>query len=213
VEVLRAASAGLEEILREPGGMTIPLLDGGFRNIIIPSALPTCPSGDNHRTSEPLRFPKTMNFRLFTGLAAVTCLLMASCHPYNENQQKKKANKGPEKTVTPAEQQKAREEAAKKKAEEDLKKKNEEAAQGTQPGNEGTTTPPTGGGETRPPEEEKRTDYPVASKVPGQEGYVLSPYNQKKISVRDEQDRLIPSGTLVRDPTYPPSEKKYFRVP
>lgn len=154
-----------------------------------------------------------MKFRLFTGLTAIACVLMASCYPYNENQGKKKANKTAEKTMTAAEQQKAKEEAAKKKAEEELKKKREEAAQGTQPGNEGSTAPPTGGGEAKPPGEEKRTDYPVASKVPGKEGYVFSPYNQKIISVRDEQDRLIPSGTLVMDPTYPPADKKYFRVP
>jgi hypothetical protein len=48
----------------------------------------------------------------------------------------------------------------------------------------------------------------VASEVPGKPGFVLSPFNSKIIDVRD-----IPSGTLVADPTYPPSERKYFRVP
>ena len=48
----------------------------------------------------------------------------------------------------------------------------------------------------------------VASEVPGKPGFVLSPFNNKIIDVRD-----IPSGTLVADPTYPPSERKYFRVP
>ncbi|MDX1679720.1 MAG: hypothetical protein R3242_03220 [Akkermansiaceae bacterium] len=52
------------------------------------------------------------------------------------------------------------------------------------------------------------TDYPFASKVPGKEGFVFSPYNKQVVDVRD-----IPSGTLVQDPTYPASEKKYFRVP
>lgn len=52
------------------------------------------------------------------------------------------------------------------------------------------------------------TDYPFASKVPGKSGFVFSPYNKQVVDVRD-----IPSGTLVQDPTYPPSEKKYFRVP
>ena len=52
------------------------------------------------------------------------------------------------------------------------------------------------------------TDYPFASKVPGKAGFVFSPYNKQVVDVRD-----IPSGTLVQDPTYPASEKKYFRVP
>ena len=51
-------------------------------------------------------------------------------------------------------------------------------------------------------------DYPFASKVPGKLGFVFSPYNKQVVDVRD-----IPSGTLVQDPTYPASEKKYFRVP
>ena len=63
------------------------------------------------------------------------------------------------------------------------------------------------------PPVEKRPDYPVAKKVLGREGFVYSPYNNKIISVRDEQDRLLPSGTLVADPTFDESEKKYFRVP
>ena len=55
---------------------------------------------------------------------------------------------------------------------------------------------------------EKRGDYAFANPVPGKEGFVFSPYNNKLVDVRD-----IPSGTLVQDPTYPASEKKYFRVP
>lgn len=49
---------------------------------------------------------------------------------------------------------------------------------------------------------------PVARPVPGKPGFVFSPFNNKIIDVKD-----IPSGTLVADPTYPASEKKYFRVP
>lgn len=51
-------------------------------------------------------------------------------------------------------------------------------------------------------------NYPQATPVPDQLGFVYSPYNHQIIDVRD-----IPSGTLVADPTYPMSEKKYFRVP
>jgi hypothetical protein len=49
---------------------------------------------------------------------------------------------------------------------------------------------------------------PVARRVPGREGFVFSPYNNKMINVKD-----FASGTMVADPTYPPAEKKYFRVP
>jgi len=49
---------------------------------------------------------------------------------------------------------------------------------------------------------------PVARRVPGRDGFVFSPYNNKMINVKD-----FASGTMVADPTYPPAEKKYFRVP
>lgn len=64
--------------------------------------------------------------------------------------------------------------------------------------------------ETPPPTSEPtgRSDYPFATPVPGKEGLVFSPYNNKVVDVRD-----IPSGTLVQDPTYPPADKKFFRVP
>ena len=50
--------------------------------------------------------------------------------------------------------------------------------------------------------------YPSATAVAGKSGYVTSPYSGKIIDVRD-----MPPGTLVQDPTFPASEKKYFRVP
>lgn len=49
---------------------------------------------------------------------------------------------------------------------------------------------------------------PVANLVPGKDGMVISPYSNKLVDVRG-----IPGGTLVADPTFPASEKKYFRVP
>lgn len=49
---------------------------------------------------------------------------------------------------------------------------------------------------------------PTGRPVPGKAGFVFSPYNDKIIDVRD-----IPPGTVVADPTFPASEKKYFRVP
>jgi hypothetical protein len=158
-----------------------------------------------------------MKFRLTTGIAAFLCVLMASCYPVDENGNRKKATRKPQQTA--AEEAKKKEEDARKKAEEDMKKKKEEAEKktaegapeggtttGGPTGTEGTTTP--GGTTTTPPVEPKRTDYAFATKVPGKEGFVFSPYNNKVVDVRD-----IPSGTLVQDPTYPASEKKYFRVP
>ena len=49
---------------------------------------------------------------------------------------------------------------------------------------------------------------PVANLAPGRDGMVISPYSNKLVDVRG-----IRGGTLVADPTFPASEKKYFRVP
>jgi hypothetical protein len=155
-----------------------------------------------------------MNLRLFTGLAAIVCLSLASCHPYNEKPKKDKANKGPEKVLTPEEQKKLKEDEARKKAEEDLKKKQEEAQKTTPDGTVAGTPPVNGGTPTGAPNTPpKRTDYPVAIKVPGKEDQVFSPYNNKVVLISDEQGKPFPSGTLMQDPTFPASEKKYFRVP
>lgn len=147
-----------------------------------------------------------MNFRLCLGLAAIASISLVSCHPYNENAQKKKTTKGPEKTEATADALKLKkdEEAKKKAAEDELKKKEETVTSGT------TETPadPTPPSDGPKPAEPKRNDYAFANKVPGKDGFVFSPYNNKVVDVRD-----IPSGTLVQDPTYPASEKKYFRVP
>jgi len=50
--------------------------------------------------------------------------------------------------------------------------------------------------------------YATATEVPGTPGMVVSPHSGTIIDVRG-----IPSGTLVQDPTFPASERKYFRVP
>ncbi len=49
---------------------------------------------------------------------------------------------------------------------------------------------------------------PVAVQVEGRPGFVMSPFNSKIVDVRD-----IPPGTLVMDPSFPATEKKYFRTP
>jgi len=51
-------------------------------------------------------------------------------------------------------------------------------------------------------------DYPTAEPVPGNPGFVFSPYNRKLIDVRG-----LPSGALVRDPHFPANENKIFRAP
>lgn len=69
---------------------------------------------------------------------------------------------------------------------------------------------------TDEPEPDEEPDQPVliekkppfAEPVPGQPGFVKSPYNGKIIDVKG-----IPAGSLVADPTYPAEEKKHFRVP
>jgi hypothetical protein len=54
----------------------------------------------------------------------------------------------------------------------------------------------------------KKFTYPVALAVPGREGYVLSPFNQRLVDASG-----FKSGALVADPHYPLSDKKFFRVP
>lgn len=156
----------------------------------------------NFNTSSALT---AMNFRLSSIIATLGCVLLASCYPYDESKHQKPTQKTKQKTVTTAEQQKIQEQRDQLKATEEAKKKEEELKNPVAE-NPGTAAPTT---ETpKPPTEEKRTDYAVANKVPGKEGYVFSPYNNKLVDVRD-----IPSGTLVQDPTYTGAGKGYFRVP
>lgn len=145
-----------------------------------------------------------MNFRFTSALAALLCISLAACYPYDESRDRKRVQqKKAENTVSSAEQQKIQ-------AQRDELKKKEEAVKKEEPKEivqtPGGTIPPTEA--PKPPVEEKKSDYPVANKVPSKEGYVFSPFNNKLIDVRG-----IPSGMLVSDPTYPESEKKHFRVP
>jgi len=144
-----------------------------------------------------------MQFRFSTAFAALGCVLLASCYPYDESKNRKPAPpKQTQKSLTAAEQQKLKEQR-------ELMKEKEELANKEAPKEPGTEIPAKpDGGTVTPPTVEKRADYPVASKVPGKEGYVFSPFNNKLIDVKD-----MPSGTLVSDPTYPESAKKFFRVP
>lgn len=141
-----------------------------------------------------------MTTRILAITAAALAVVFSSCRPIGDPP---KEPQPPVKKLTAEEEAKKKEEEARKKAEEDLKKKAEEEAAAGQrdvPPIDNTTPPP--------PVDPVRRDYPFANKVPGKDGFVFSPYNNKVVDVRD-----IPSGTLVQDPTYPAAEKKYFRVP
>ncbi len=152
-----------------------------------------------------------MKLRHTIGFAALVSLMLASCYPVKEKPNASRDPKQIDKTapVLTPEQQKAKEAEELKKKEEALKKEEElkkekELISGQTP--EPGTSNPTGPGKKE--ETKKTADYQFGSKVPGKEGFVLSPYNNKLVDVRG-----FPSGQLVQDPTFPASEKKYFRVP
>ncbi len=141
-----------------------------------------------------------MTFRFSTVIIALGSLTLASCYPYDENPQKPVKKPEPQKTVTSAEQQKI-------KADRDRLKKREAAKREEIRSTAERSTPDTTDNTPKPTVQPKR-EYDVANKVPGKEGFVFSPYNNKIVDVRD-----IPTGTLVQDPTFPAADKKYFRVP
>ena len=143
-----------------------------------------------------------MKFKFLFSLPLLGCLAFASCYPIPDKPKELRPRKK-DVTVASQDQQKIQEQR-------DLMKENEakekEAADIAIEGNLDTPTPTP----PSPPKKtvEERVDYAFANPVPGKEGFVFSPYNNKEVDVRD-----IPSGTLVADPTYPATEKKYFRVP
>jgi hypothetical protein len=180
------------------------LLDGAPGRPFIAGALPPGRNRAGPLSNPPPRI--TMKLPLASGTAAALCLVLASCYPYQENPKNKKANQPPQPTPL-TQQEKAKQEEEKKRKQQEEELKQQQSATPSTP----AETPPqnTTPSETpKPPVEEKRADYAFANKVPGKDGFVFSPYNNKVVDVRD-----IPSGTLVQDPTYPASEKKYFRVP
>lgn len=141
-------------------------------------------------------------------LPLIGCLAFVSCYPIPDGPRRPRGPHDPQKkdeTVTSQEQQKIQEQRERLKEAEEQKIAGEGNKEEIKPKPEDTAgTPPT----NKPKEETKKGDYAFANPVPGKEGFVFSPYNNKLVDVRD-----IPSGTLVRDPTYPDTEKKYFRVP
>ncbi len=145
-----------------------------------------------------------MKFRIFTGFAVALSALLTSCYPYRDNRASDQATQAPQQTAAQQQVKTQKDQAIKNQ--EDAIKKTAEAT--TAANNQTPAQTPPQQPATNPPAEPKKVDYDFAQKVPGKEGFVFSPYNSKVVDVRD-----IPSGTLVQDPTYPASEKKYFRVP
>jgi hypothetical protein len=149
-----------------------------------------------------------MNTRSLTAVSTLGLALLASCYPYDESQNRRpRQPANPQTSVTSVEQQQIQ-------AQRDALKKSEELKKVTPPAEapvtqtNPTNTPPQQEATPKPPVEEKRNEYAIANKVPGKDGFVFSPYNNKIVDVRD-----IPSGTLVQDPTYTGAGKGYFRVP
>ena len=136
-----------------------------------------------------------MNLRLKLASAALVGLAMSSCYPIPTRPPQQG---DPNLQLTPEQiqaQERERQRIAEQEAE--LLRQQQQFQNPNPNPNPNLGTNPVG-----------PTDYPFASKVPGKAGFVFSPYNKQVVDVRD-----IPSGTLVQDPTYPASEKKYFRVP
>ncbi len=134
-----------------------------------------------------------MTSRILPAFAALATLTLFSCYPYPEPPPQTQKKSG---AVTDPEQQKIKEQRDRMK---------EAAEKEKQAQVDGTLTDP---GTAPKPPTEKKANVPTAQPVPGKEGFVFSPFNNKVIDVRD-----MPSGTLVADPTYSASEKKHFRVP
>lgn len=150
-----------------------------------------------------------MTPRFSAVVATFSCVLFASCVPYDESKDKKKPTQAPpQKTVTSPEQQKIQAQRDALKEKQDATKPQDTKPTTTEPASGGTTTTQTSPTTTPTPAPEKRPEYKFANKVPGKDGFVFSPYNNKVVDVRD-----IPSGTLVQDPTYTGEGKGYFRVP
>lgn len=139
-----------------------------------------------------------MKTKLFLSLPLVGCFAFVSCYPIADDPRGPRGPRpDPNPTVASQDQQKIEEQRELMK--ERQRRQAELAAQPEEPTQETTV---------EKPKKTTTSDYAFANPVPGKEGFVFSPYNNKLVDVRD-----IPSGTLVQDPTYPASEKKYFRVP
>lgn len=139
-----------------------------------------------------------MKTKLILSLPLAGCFAFVSCYPIPDGPRPSE-KPDPNATVASEDQQKIQEQRDRMKEREEKREAAEEANNNDNPVEDTTS---------KPKEETKKGDYAFATPVPGKDGFVFSPYNNKLVDVRD-----IPSGTLVQDPTYPAAEKKYFRVP
>ncbi len=142
-----------------------------------------------------------MKSRFLIALPLVGSLALASCYPIRDNPRE---TRGPrpnseDQNISSQDQQKIREQRDRMKERDERKEEIAERNDDRTPDRQASDPKPT---------TTKTTEYPVATPVVGKKGLVLSPYNAAMVDVRG-----IPSGTLVTDPTFPASEKKYFRVP
>ena len=155
-----------------------------------------------------------MSARLSLLLPALACGTLASCVVFPEDRPgdpRLRDQRGPDPSVSHPDQQdiqKKREEMKKREEEKARLEAEKRIAENPPESKPENLANPDATPESKPKPKAEKKDYPFANSVPGKEGFVFSPYNNKVVDVRD-----IPSGTLVQDPTYPQSEKKYFRVP
>lgn len=140
-----------------------------------------------------------MKFKLLLSLPLVGCIALVSCYPIPDKPRGPRGAQA-EVTVTSDDQQKIQEQRDRMKETEEKEKEMADLPKET-PRNETVTDKPA---------TQKKGEYVFANPVPGKEGFVFSPFNNKLINVQG-----IPSGTLVEDPTYPEPERatKRFRVP
>jgi hypothetical protein len=141
-----------------------------------------------------------MKFHLFITLPLISCFALVSCFPIPKEKPKKSGGAS-NPTLTDEEQQEI-EKQRELLRQQELAKQTELTNPETPPNNQTQNTV------VDTPAIKPKSDYPFGTPVPGKEGFVFSPYNNKLLDVRG-----IASGTLVQDTTYPPTEKKYFRVP
>lgn len=158
-----------------------------------------------------------MTPRFLSGIATLATAMLVSCYPYPEEPYFRGPPPQPgigigQTGPSPNQQQQEvirQQELARQQPE---APRRPERREDPPPPRETRPTPPTPPTQPTPPppppRQPERIDYPVASPVVGKEGFVLSPYNNKQIDVRG-----IDAGKLVRDPTYPEEERKFFRVP
>jgi hypothetical protein len=146
---------------------------------------------------------------IFLGLPAIFAIVFASCRPYYpENppgpRQDPQARQNPEQN---SDERRGPDGRTNREGTTENDRRDDRESERNQPRITENTPDPDPEPPARPDPEPEPT-IQVARPVPGKPGFVFSPFNNKIIDVKD-----FPSGTLVADPTYPKSEKKYFRVP